>query len=279
MLFRSPRPSRDWLNPRLGFIRGARARAKVRQWFRQESYDENLRQGRELVETEMKRMSLGPELLAEVPSRFSVKNLQDVFVAVGCGDLTVGQVVHAAERMHAAEQAPSAEDLVTRVSKRDRSKSRSAQTHDDVQIEGVGNLMTTMARCCQPVPGDAVVGYVTRGRGVTIHREDCANVLRWQSEENPRLLQVNWGQPSTVNYSVELLIKAYDRRELFKDISAILSSTDVSITDISSTRDPELDQVSMRLHARVGNFEQLSDLLARLRNVRNVIEARRLRET
>ena len=224
-------------------------------------------------------MSLGPELLAEVPSRFSVKNLQDVFVAVGCGDLTVGQVVHAAERMHAAEQAPSAEDLVTRVSKRDRSKSRSAQTHDDVQIEGVGNLMTTMARCCQPVPGDAVVGYVTRGRGVTIHREDCANVLRWQSEENPRLLQVNWGQPSTVNYSVELLIKAYDRRELFKDISAILSSTDVSITDISSTRDPELDQVSMRLHARVGNFEQLSDLLARLRNVRNVIEARRLRET
>ncbi len=274
-----PRPSRDWLNPRLGFIRGARARAKVRQWFRQESYDENLRQGRELVETEMKRMSLGPELLAEVPSRFSVKNLQDVFVAVGCGDLTVGQVVHAAERMHAAEQAPSAEDLVTRVSKRDRSKSRSAQTHDDVQIEGVGNLMTTMARCCQPVPGDAVVGYVTRGRGVTIHREDCANVLRWQSEENPRLLQVNWGQPSTVNYSVELLIKAYDRRELFKDISAILSSTDVSITDISSTRDPELDQVSMRLHARVGNFEQLSDLLARLRNVRNVIEARRLRET
>jgi GTP pyrophosphokinase len=270
-------PSRDWLNPRLGFIRGARARAKVRHWFRQESFDENLSQGRELVEAELKRMGMTPSDLEGVEERFSVKNLQDVFVAVGCGDLTVGQVVHAAERrLHAATE-PTAEDLVTRAPRRGRGAAE--QRAGDVRIEGVGNLMTSMARCCQPVPGDPVVGYVTRGRGVTIHRDDCANVLRWHAENSPRLLDVHWGNTEAVNYPVQLLIKAFDRRELIKDISATLSASDVSITDISSHLDPEHDEVSIRLQARVSGYDQLSDLLSRLRNVRNVTEARRLRET
>jgi GTP pyrophosphokinase len=270
------RPSRDWLNPRLGFIRGARARSKVRQWFRRESFDENLRQGRELVEAELKRMGMATADLEGVPGRFSVKNLDDVFVAVGCGDLTVSQVVHAAERLVTAAVEPSPEDLVTRTPKRSRTPGE--QRGDDIHIEGVGNLMTKMARCCQPVPGDPVVGYVTRGRGVTIHREDCSNVLRWQGEDSPRLLQVNWGRAVAVNYPVELLIKAFDRRELIRDISATLSAAEVSITDISSQLDPDHDEVSIRLHARVGSYEQLSELLNRLRQLRNVTEARRLRE-
>ena len=214
--------------------------------------------------------------LEGVDQRFSVKNLEDVFVAVGCGDLTVSQVVHAAERMANAATEPTPEDLVTRAPKRARGTAQ--QPGDDVRIEGVGNLLTTMARCCQPVPGDPVVGYVTRGRGVTIHREDCSNALRWQSEENPRLLQVNWGRAPAVNYPVELLIKAFDRRELIRDISAMLSASDVSITDISSHLDEDHDEVSIRLNARIGSYEQLSELLSRLRNVRNVTEARRLRE-
>ncbi len=273
---KQPRPSRDWLNPRLGFIRGARARSKVRHWFRRESFDENLRQGREVVEAELKRMGMGVADLDGVAGRFSVKNLDDVYVAVGCGDLTVSQVVHAAERLATSAVEPKAEDLVTRAPKRGRGGEEPVA--DDVRIEGVGNLMTTMARCCQPVPGDPVVGYVTRGRGVTIHREDCPNALRWQREDSPRLLQVSWGRAPSVNYPVELLIKAFDRRELIRDISATLSASDVSITDISSHLDPEHEEVSIRLHARVNSYEQLSELLSRLRNVRNVSEARRLRE-
>ena len=270
-------PSRDWLNPRLGFIRGARARSKVRHWFRQESYDENLSQGRELVEAEMKRLGLSPADLAGVEERFSVKNLKDVFVAVGCGDLTVGQVVHAAERRIRAEVEPTAEDLVTKAPKRGKSQPR--QAADDVHIEGVGNLMTNMAKCCQPVPGDPVAGYITQGRGVTIHREDCSNVLRWQAENSPRLLEVRWGSAASVHYPVQLLIKAFDRRDLIKDISATMSASEVSITDISSQLDPDHDEVSIRLHARVSGYDQLSELLNRLRNVRNVTEARRLRES
>jgi len=136
--------------------------------------------------------------------------------------------------------------------------------------------MTTIAKCCLPVPGDGVVGYVTRGRGVTIHRDDCRQVLHWQSENNPRLLQVAWGEKPAMNYSVQVQIRAYDRRDLIRDISNILSASETKVTDISSRLDETLDEVSIRLNVRVGDYEQLSELLNRLGNVTNVIEARRL---
>ncbi len=206
--------------------------------------------------------------------RFSLNSIDDVFVAVGNGDLRVSQVVHAAERLRTEKIAPSAEDLVTKESKRQRK--HAAREGDDVSIEGVGNLMSSIARCCQPVPGDPVIGYITRLRGVTIHREDCRNVLRWQSEENPRLLEVRWGRAPVANYRVRILIKAYDRRELIKDISAIMASSEVSVTDISTKLDEATEEVDIRMQVRVKNFEQLSELLNRLGSIRNVLEARRL---
>ncbi len=136
--------------------------------------------------------------------------------------------------------------------------------------------MSSFARCCQPVPGDPVVGSITRLRGVTIHREDCRNVLRWQQEENPRLLEVRWGKAPVSNYRVKILIKAYDRRELIKDISVIMATSEVSVTDISSKLDESTDEVDINLQIRVKNYEQLSELLNRLAAIRNVLEARRL---
>ena len=160
------RPSRDWLNPRLGFIRGARARAKVRQWYRRESHEENLAQGKEMVEADLRRLDLSPADLESVPERFNFNSVDDLYAAVGNGDLTVSQVVHAVERFKVKEVELTAEDLVTRTSKRRRAQESSEG--DDVTIEGVGNLMTSMARCCQPVPGDSICGYITRGRGVEL---------------------------------------------------------------------------------------------------------------
>ncbi len=271
---KQPRPSRDWLNPRLGFIRGARGRAKVRQWFRKESYEDNLRHGRELVEAELRRMDLTTDDLEQVPERFQLRSREDLFVAVGHGDLTVGQLVGAAERLRAQHAEPTPADLVTRTGRRARAGERTEPA--DVRIEGVGNLMTSFARCCQPVPGDAVVGYVTRGRGVTIHREDCRNALRWQAEDNPRLLQVHWGRAPVSSYPVTLRITAFNRRDLIKDISAVLAASDVNVTDINSRQHELSDEVEIRLHANVRSYEQLSDLLNRLASVRNVLEARRL---
>jgi GTP pyrophosphokinase len=272
-----PKPSRDWLNPRLGFIRGARARGKVRQWFRRESHEDNQRQGKELVEADLKRIGLAPADLESVPERFNFNSLDDLFAAVGNGDLTVSQVVHAVERHKVKDVELTAEDLVTRTPK--RRKTQAGQKASDVTIEGVGNLMTTMARCCQPVPGDPVCGYITRGRGITIHRDDCGNALRWVKEDNPRLIQVRWRKQAESGYKVNLLLRAYNRRELIKDISAMLSTSDVSVTNINSHLDESTDEVNIRLQVMVNDYQHLSDLLSRLGTIPNIFEARRLSET
>jgi GTP pyrophosphokinase len=270
-----PNPSRDWLNPKLGYINGARARAKVRQWFKRESRDDNLRAGKEALEAEARRMSTDLDGLAPVLKRLKLGSVEDLYVAIGNGDLTTGQVFNALARVRAADVAPQAEDLVSRTPARQREAPPSRL--DDIVIEGVGNLMTAMAKCCHPIPGDPVVGYVTRGRGVTIHREDCRQVVHWRSQNSPRLLQVHWGARPATSYAVQLLIRAFDRRDLIRDISTVLSTADVQVTDISSKLDEMLDEVTIRLKVRVRDYEQLSELLSRLGSVNNVIEARRLR--
>jgi len=271
-----PKPSRDWLNPRLGFIHGARARSKVRQWFRRESHEENLTQGKELVDADLKRLGLLAADLASVPERFNFNSVDDLYAAVGNGDLTVGQVVHAVERDKVKDVELTVEDLVTRTPKRRRKQE--AKEGSDVIIEGVGNLMTSMARCCQPVPGDPICGYITVGRGVTIHRDDCSNVLRWKKEMNPRLIQVRWRKQVDSGYRVNLLLRAYDRRELIRDISSMMATSDVTVTDINSRLDEANDEVSIRLQVTVKDYQQLSDLLSRLNTIPNVFEARRLSE-
>ncbi len=271
------KPSRDWLNPRLGFIRGARARSKVRQWFRRESHEENLRQGKEVVEADLKRLGLTVADLETVPVRFNFNTVEDLFAAVGNGDLTVSQVVHAVERYKEKDAELTLEDLVSRTPKRRRS--REEKTASDITIEGVGNLMTSMARCCEPVPGDPVCGYITRGRGVTIHRDDCPNALRWVREDNPRLIQVRWRKQPDSGYRVNLLLRAYNRRELIKDISTMMATSDVSVTDINSHLDEATEEVTIRLQVAVKDYQHLSDLLNRMNTIPNVFEARRLTET
>jgi GTP pyrophosphokinase len=228
-----------------------------------------------MVEAELKRMDLAADDLEGVIERFSLGKIDDLYVAVGNGGLTVSQVVHAAERLRSERFLPSADDLITRTSKRQRQQSSSKG--DDIWIEGVGKLLSSIAKCCQPVPGDAVIGYVTRLRGVTIHRDDCRNVLRWQKEETPRLLEVSWGSEPAASYTVEILVRAYDRRELIKDISSTLATSEVSVTDISSKLDESSNEVEIRLQVKVRNYEQLSELLNRIGGIRNVLESRRLK--
>ena len=271
-----PKPSRDWLNPRLGYINGARARAKVRQWYKRESRDDNLRAGKEALEDEARRVSIVLADLNVILEHFNMHSADDLFVAVGNGDLSTGQIFNALDRMKAEQTAPQAEDLLTRTPVRQRKAS--ARGGDDIIIEGVGNLMTTMAKCCHPVPGDPVAGYVTQGRGVTIHREDCGQIVHWRAENNPRLLKVNWGEKPTTSYSVLVLVRAYDRKDLIRDISTVLSTAETKVTDISSRLDETLDEVTIRLKVRVRDYTQLSDLLSSLGNVSNVMEARRLRQ-
>lgn len=271
-----PSPSRDWLNPRLGYIKAARARSKVRQWFKKESRDDNLQAGRESLEAEAKRMGLDSRNLRPVAQRFGHTSVEELFVAVGSGDLTVGQVVGAMERLRGEQTAPVGLDSLTRTPMRQRNAA--PQSPNDLTIEGVGNLVTSMAKCCQPVPGDPVVGYITRGRGVTVHREDCRQAVHWNEENNPRLLRVNWGSKPAMRYPVQVLIRAFSRRELLRDVSNVFASSDAVVTDTSSRLDEATDEVTIRLSLRVRDYEQLSELLNRINSVPNVLEARRLAE-
>ena len=249
----------------------------MRQWFRKESHEENLRQGKELIEADLKRLDLKLSDLEPVPARFNFNSVDDLFAAVGNGDLTVRQEVHAVERHKEKDIELTAEDLITKAPK--RRKTAPSKNGDDVIIEGVGNLMTTIARCCQPVPGDPVCGYITRGRGVTIHRDDCKNALRWVLEDNPRLIQVRWRKQAESGYRVNLLIRAYNRRELIKDISTMLAASEVSVNDINSHVDEATEEVTIRLQVTVNDYQHLSDLLNRLNTIPNVFEARRTAES
>jgi GTP pyrophosphokinase len=229
-----------------------------------------------VVEADLKRLGLEVADLETVPGRFNFNTVDDLYAAVGNGDLTVGQIVHAVERYKVKDVELTPEDLVTRTPKRRRSQA--AKESSDIIIEGVGNLMTSMARCCQPVPGDSICGYITRGRGVTIHRDDCPNALRWVREDNPRLIQVRWRKQAESGYKVSLLLRAYDRRELIKDISTMMATSDVTVTDINSNMDPQTEEVNIRLQVSVKDYQQLSDLLNRMNTIPNVFEARRLAE-
>ena len=266
---KQPRPSRDWLNPRLGYIKGARARSKVRQWFRKANYDQNLQAGRDMLNAELSRLGLDESMPDNVLQRFHLNRIEDIYVALGNGDLTVTQVVQAKER----ELRPDSISLLT---ERKRQKPLPAKVGaDDVIIEGVGNLLTSMAGCCQPLPGDPIRGYITRGRGISIHRSDCKHLLNLENQHPRRTIEVNWGSPQQ-DYPVKLRIDAYDRKALIKDISTVLAAENVGVIDLTSHLDPSSELVRLKLTIRIRDLGQLSGLLSKLGSVSNVQDARRI---
>ncbi|MBE9549150.1 MAG: bifunctional (p)ppGpp synthetase/guanosine-3',5'-bis(diphosphate) 3'-pyrophosphohydrolase [Proteobacteria bacterium] len=262
------RPSRDWLNPRLGYIRGGRARAKVRQWYKKVNYEINLQDGHDLLEGALSRLSWSSRDLEPMVERFSLGKLEDLYVAIGAGDLTVAQVINALERDNRTEDIPLG------LPKRNRSREALKHSPDEIVIEGVGNLMINIAKCCHPVPGDPIMGFITRGRGISIHRQDCPHILNLRKTEPQRVIQVNWGE-AVSEYEVDLNLTAFDRRELLKDISTVLASENVNVMDMSSRVDQKTDEFYLKLTVRIKDYEQLNGLLNRLNMIPNVMDVRR----
>jgi len=267
---KEPRPSRDWLVPRLGYIHTARARAKVRQWFRQANQEENLAAGKQAVESEFRRLDLEAGEIRRVMEKFNATRIEDLFVSVGAGDVTATQVAQAVERLHARERKDSEGISLKR---------GPVETggDDDVRIEGVGSLMHQMARCCQPVPGDAIAGYITRGRGVSIHRQDCRQFRNLQRRQPERVLDVQWASSSRSRYPSRIVVRAWDRRELIKDIGTLLASEKVNVTGMNAQHGDSGEEVKIELTVQVADFDQLATLLSRLQAIPSVTEARRLR--
>ena len=263
---KSAEPRRDWMNAQSGFLTTQRARAKVRAWFKKIDHDINLAAGREILEREFKRLALHNVELDSLPGKFHYKTLDEFLIALALGDITAG---HVARTLHEA-QAPAPAAVApapVRAPKRDK---------DAIVIEGVGNLLTTIARCCQPLPGDAIAGYITQGRGVSIHRADCASFARLRARDPGRAIEVEWGGARKADYDVDLVVRGYDRKGLHKDVTNIIAAANINLIAVNARVDATTGLVTMNFSVRVTDFEQLSALLARLAGVPNVIEARRV---
>ena len=263
---RHPRPSRDWLNPNLGYLGSPRSRAKVRHWFRRQDRARNVADGQEIWDRELKRLRVEQPSRDAIAERFDAPKFDDFLAALGRGDVSVPQLAGALQPWLPAP--PRAAPGLAR--------HRRKRT-GDVCISGVGNLLTQVAQCCKPLPNDPIVGYITRGRGVSIHRADCRNALNLAGTERARLIDVAWsGETEKSSYPVEVAVKAYDRKGLLRDVTAVVSNEEVNIVALDSGTDRRSHIVHIRLTVEVRDIRQLSRVLGRLAQIPNVSDCWRL---
>jgi len=258
-------PSRDWMNANLGLVKTQRAKTKIRRWFKKQALEQNISQGKSILDRELKRLGVTDVNLDRLSREFEFRSIDDLFEAIGCGDLPIGKLVN-----HLTLGDKESEEGIITVAK--PSSEALKPTMDTVAVLGLKGLLTTNARCCNPAPGDLIIGYITRGRGATIHRQDCPNILRIKDRE--RLVQVSWGEVKST-YPVPVRIKAYDRSGLMKDISTLITDEGVNMASINVETSHNLAIFDLTLE--VHDIAELSKILDRLENLPNVIEAKRVR--
>jgi len=258
-------PSRDWLNSHLGYVHTTRARQKIRQFFRRQERDENVTRGRSLLEKELKRLGIERESYEEIARLFRFKKLEDFLVAIGYGDITVHQVSTRIMEVE-KEGQEELEDSPPVVAPRHEAPG--------IRVTGVGDLLTRLGGCCNPLPGDNIIGYVTRGRGVTIHRQDCPSVLRAVRDgDRERLIEVDWGGDLSTVYPVMVEVTAYDRKGLLKDIAAVLDAENVNMTSASINTRKKDQTATIVATLEISGMDQLSRVLAKIESLTNVLEA------
>ncbi len=263
-------PRRDWLMPALGFLASNRSREKVRSWFHKLDRARNVQAGRELLERELKRLGLQHSDLAAAAKKFHADSVDDLYIQVALGDTGPNQVSRALLEAERAASQPAPAPTLPRPTARRENLGKSKFT-----VQGVGNLLVQLARCCQPVAGEPIVGYLTRSRGVTVHRADCASLARLSAASPQRILPVEWGQAGN-GYEVDVVVDAVDRRWLLKDITNLIAQEDAYVLDIHSDNVRNSGRAHLRLRLKVSDYGQLSNLLGKLDALPGVSEARRL---
>lgn len=261
------KPSRDWLNPHLGYVHSPRSKSKILHWFKQLDFEKNCAEGEVLLDRELRKLAIKQYSIEQLAKQFHYKKNDDFFAAIGRGDIRVSQVVSklpVPEKTLEETLKPYA-DVVTKPMK----------AGEDIFIEGVGNLLTSMAKCCRPMPGDKIVGYITQGRGVTIHRQDCPNILAADEKHQNRLVQVDWGHRTTQRYPADILINAYDRHGLLQDITTLLTSEKTNIVTLTTITDSKEHMAHINLTLEISGLDSLSRLLDKIKQVPNVVEVRR----
>jgi GTP pyrophosphokinase len=263
-------PSRDWLNAELGYVHSHRARAKVRQWFKAQQLEETIAQGRSLVERDLARLGATAVKLDAVAAKAGFGKTDDFFAAYARDEINSKSVQSAitalVQPVSAPAPATSASEVVTH-------KSRAAAAGSGVLVVGVDRLMTGLARCCKPAPPEPIVGFVTRGKGVTIHRASCSNVARMQAREPERLIEADWGEARDQVFAVDIVVEAMDRQGLLRDISEVFSREKINVTAVN-TLSRNL-QARMAFTLEVQSLKQLAQALGMVKDVPGVFTALR----
>ncbi len=269
------RPSRDWLNANLGFVYTSRARAKIAHWFKTQARDQNVEAGKDMIVREFKRLALNASHmdLEQIAAYLKYPSEEDMCAAVGAGDLRLSQIINAAQRREEEAERDSQLDLEVPIQRASKPK----KTSSGVSILGVGNLMTQFASCCKPVPGDPIAGFITQGRGVSIHHAQCAELERLREREANRILNVDWDDGAEITYPVDIVIEAYDRSGLLRDVMIILANEKVNILGANTLTDRQNNQAHLELTLEIGRLDKLGKVMDKINQIPNVNDVHRKR--
>ena len=264
-------PSRDWMNPNLNYLKSSRARSKVRAWFKHQDFEQNLADGKVSFEREVNRQGLSNIDTQLMAKHFKLKKADDLFAALGRGDVSSGQVASALQELFVPK-----EDRIISVAPHKPVNKKKANK-DEISVQGVGNLLTSFSNCCKPVPGDDIIGFITRGQGVSIHRKDCTNILNLEKDKTDRLIEVEWGGNLEATYPVSIHIKAIDRQGLLRDVSKVLADDKVDVIGVNTLSDKDEQMAQMSITIEISDLQQLSRIMDKLAQLQNVIEVGRER--
>ncbi|MCL1975545.1 MAG: bifunctional (p)ppGpp synthetase/guanosine-3',5'-bis(diphosphate) 3'-pyrophosphohydrolase [Firmicutes bacterium] len=263
-------PSRDWLK----MVHTQQAKNKIRQWFRKEKREENIVLGKEALERECKKYNLNTaqvfkqDQMLELARRFNFTGSDDLFAALGDGALSLATVLTRIKEDYKKELAQPTELILK--------PERESINAQGIWVKGIGDVMVRLAACCKPLPGDDIIGYITRGRGVSVHRKDCVNARRYTITEPNRLIEVGWGQTKSGIYQVELLVNSINRERLTLDVVSIMAETKTPINGIHANVDKRSGHSQIHLKLEVKSLDQVDYLMQRISRVEDVLEVKRI---
>jgi len=263
------KPSRDWLSPTQGYVTTNQARIKIRHWFKKENYNIDFEEGEKIWEKACRREGINKSAINKVYERFNFKKSNDLIAAIGAGDVGVPTVLHALQEK---EPTQKTEKPVVIIKKAQPEKTKITS---DLSIEGVDNLLTQIAKCCKPIPGDPILGYITKGRGISIHHQSCRNIQQAVTYRPQRIIEVNWGGKKEQAYPVDLIIDADDRSGLVRDITSVIANENVPLFGLNSRADKIKSRAYINLTIEINSLDLLKKVLTQLRQINGVMTVER----
>lgn len=266
---KTAQPSLDWLSPHTGYVTSSRAKAKIHSWFKKHEQTDHFSLGQAIIERELKKLGLKDLELNRVARKLHLKTIDNLTIALGNGELRIQDFLSAIEEALPKTPINIQEIVTVHHTKLDTQKT-------GITVEGVSDLLTHIAGCCKPLPGDIIVGYVTQGHGITIHRKDCANILRQIEDSQDKIFDVSWGEKNTQAYSVELKIEALDRQDLLYDITSIISQAKIHLLELQTQKTRQNSVNLFKLKLGVNNLNDLTAVIARIQQLSHIYDVKRL---